>query len=74
MNFKTKLSVVGGAVLSAPALVFAQSSGSAPSAGNLSSLTPDATTLLTAIAAVTAVTAGVYMAIKAWPIIKRLLP
>lgn len=44
-----------------------------PSAGDLTGLTPDPTTILTAISAITVVVLGVDLAKKALPIIKGLL-
>jgi hypothetical protein len=43
-----------------------------PTAGDLSGLTPDATTILTAISAITIVVLGVVLAEKALPVIKRM--
>lgn len=70
MNFKQKLAAVaataGTFVLSAPAFA------AGPTAGDLTNLTPDAATILTAIGAVAVVMLGVQLAIVGYRKVKSI--
>lgn len=70
MKFNLRAAVAS--VVGSVALCGSAFAGTGPSAGDLSSLTPDATTILAAISAITIVVLGVSLAEKALPIIKRM--
>lgn len=73
MQFRNKLAAVAATVASA-ALTVPAFAATGPSAGDLSGLTPDAATILTAIAAVGVISLGVVLAIAGFHIVKRMLP
>lgn len=62
-----KASVAALAALAAPAFAVG------PSAGDLSTLTPDSATILTAVGAVAVVMIGIALAIKGYRIVKGLV-
>lgn len=69
MNAIQKIAAVGAASLATVGSAFA----AGPTAGDLSALTPDAASILTAVAAVAGVVLGVTLAIKGFRVVKRLM-
>lgn len=68
MNMKQKIGAAAAATLAATGSAFA----AGPTAGDLSSLTPDSATILTAIGAVAGVMLGVQLAIVGYRKVKSL--
>jgi hypothetical protein len=60
------------AILAGSAFATASSFAVGPTAGDLSGLTPDSATILTAVTAVAVVVLGVTLAIKGFAIVKKL--
>jgi hypothetical protein len=72
MKLKQLAAATAATALTLPFAAFA-AEGAAPSAGDLSAMVPDASTILTAVASVAVVMIGIKLAITGYRIVKGLI-